>query len=193
MRQWECHDLPEPFWKWTQQPFLLPGHWFAALWAELGQGLSMGLETWQGLVLKPSQTPLGSTLHYPVQGKGSPSGSGAPCQAGAWPSSAPWPVQGGSLQGGFHWAGKQRPDGTQIPAQRHSAGWVCTAPMLYLLWGGLFPHLDVSCSARTSPRALPGSSVTLLARCLNPGCFCGEAALLQVSLSHSLTSRGCWT
>lgn len=137
-------------------------------------------------MLKSSQTPLGSTLHYPVQGQRVTSRVWGSRVVPVRPSLAPRAVRGGSLQGGFQRAGKQWPDGTQIPAQRHPPSRVCTAPMLFAL-GRAFPSVGRQQPCQdVTPAALPGSSITLLARCLHPGCCCSEAGrLLQVSLTHS--------
>lgn len=84
LRQWwECRDLSEPFWKGTQQPCLLPGHWFAALGAAWSQAGADRVWLWawkpgRGWCSnhpKPHWDPLCTTL---CRGKGSASGSGVP-------------------------------------------------------------------------------------------------------------------
>lgn len=118
-----------------------------------GFGCVLGNLAGAGAQILPNPTGIHSAVpcvgtkgHH--QGLGS---QGPPCQAGAWPSSAPWPIQGGSLQGGFQRAGKQRPDGTQIPAQRHPPSWVCTALVLICSGEGF----SLSCTSATVPGRHP--------------------------------------
>lgn len=84
------------------------------------------------------------------------------------------------MQGGFQRAGKQRPDGTQIPAQRHPPSRVCTAPMLICSREGF----SLCWTSAAVPGRHPSSPAGLLHHA--PG---QVPALFQVSLTHSLSSH----
>lgn len=136
----------------------------------------LGLETWQGLGLKCSQSPLGCAVHCPVPGSNITIRLWGPTvlPARRVPGRARllgliWPAQGGSLQGGFQRTGKQRPDGTQIPAQSHCQAGFAQPRCLFAL-GMAFPSLGRQQRGQdVTPAARPGSSVTPLARCLHLG------------------------
>lgn len=73
--------------------------------------------------------PQGLTIPLGHAARGQHRGCGA-SDADAGPSGnlhLIWAMQGGSLQGGFQQAGKQWPDGTQIPARSQPPSQVCTA------------------------------------------------------------------
>lgn len=79
-----------------------------------------------------------------------------PVQGQAWLLCLIWAMQGGSLQGGFQWAGKQQPDGTQIPAQRHPLSRVCTAWMLICSREGFSLHQTSAAGLGRHPCTLAG-------------------------------------
>lgn len=147
-----------------------------------GVGCRLGNLAGAGAQILPNPTGIHSALPC-VGAKGHHQGlgfQGPRCGAGAWPSSALCSVQGGSWQGGFQRAGKQRPDGTQIPAQRHPPSRVCTAPMLICSREGF----SLCWTSAAVPGRHPSSPAGLLHYA--PG---QVPALLQVSLTHSLSSQ----
>lgn len=131
-----------------------------------GFGCGLGNLVGAGAEILPNPTGIHSAL--PCAGaKDHPQGLSSRVLPASlvWPSWAPWPVQGGSLQGGFQQTGKQRPDGTQIPAQSHPPSWVCTAPMCVCSREGFslcWTSAAVPGRHPSSPARLPG---TVLARC----------------------------
>lgn len=92
-----------------------------------------------------------------------------------------WAMRGGSLQGGFQRAGKQRPDGTQIPARRHPPSQVCTARMLICSREGF--------SLRRTSAAVPGRHPNSLAGllCHPPGQV--PASRVRVLVQHGGAGR----
>lgn len=190
LRQWwECRDLSEPFWKGTQQPCLLPGHWFAALgaaWSQAGAD-RVWLWAWKpgrgwcSNPPKPHWDPLCTTL---CRGKGSASGSGVPgsplrgrCMAelGSLALSGPSKEEVCRVDSSRQ-VNSDQMGPRYLPRDTRQAGFAQLRCLFAL--GRAFPSVGRQQRCQdVTPAALPGSSVTLLARCLHPGCCCGPVGL----------------